>query len=144
MIRSFVLAGSLVLIAASAATGEDGSDAITHADCTKPQHAQMIINHCSSLKFQTADKALSEVYERALATIKGAGNKARLEAAESTFLQYRSAQCALEAGMHDHGSVYSMVYTTCARLLTEARTKELQTFLDCSLSADLSRCDTDK
>jgi uncharacterized protein YecT (DUF1311 family) len=129
MIRTALLAVAIVLL-----SGQARADVITNADCTKPQHAQMIINHCASLDFQAADKKLSDVYEKTRAALQQyKSDKTRFEAAEQAWLQYRGAQCAYEAGMYTGGSLYSMVYTTCAKRLTDARIKEQRSFLACHL-----------
>ena len=129
MIRSALLAIPVVLLSAPIR-----ADVITDADCTKPQHAQMIINHCTSLKFKAADEKLNAVTQQTLAALQQYKNdKTRFEAAEQAWLQYRDTQCAYEAGMYDGGSLYSMVHSLCAKRLTEARTKELQTNLTCHL-----------
>jgi len=36
--------------------------------------------------------------------------------------------------------MWSAVYMTCARLLTEARIAQLETYLDCDLRTDESKC----
>jgi uncharacterized protein YecT (DUF1311 family) len=129
MIRSALLALAIALSAAPAR-----ADVITDADCTKPQHAQMIINHCASLEFKAADEKLSAVYEKTRAALQQYKNdETRFEAAEQAWLRYRDTQCRYEAGMYDGGSLYSAVYTTCAKRLTDARIKELQTYLTCHL-----------
>ena len=113
---------------------------ITDADCSQPQHAQRIINHCSGLQFKAADEKLTVLFEKTLAALNDEKNRERLKTSQDAWLHYRDAQCAMKAGLHDHGSVYSMIYTTCARLLTEARITELQSFLDCDLGSDPAKC----
>ena len=129
MIRSALLAMPIVLLSAPLR-----AEVITDADCTKPQHAQMIINHCASLDFKAADEKLSVVYEKTRTALQQYKNdKTRFEAAEQAWLRYRDTQCGYEACMYDGGSLYSAVYTTCAKRLTDARIKELQTYLACHL-----------
>ena len=130
MIRPVLLAIPIVLLFVPAR-----ADVITDADCTKPQHAQMIINHCLGLEFKAADEKLSAVYERFLAAIDSADSRKRFEAAETVWLQWRDAQCAFEAGRHG-GSRASMAHSLCAIRLTEQRTKELQAYLACFKDAD--------
>ena len=129
MIRRALLAVAMVLL-----SGHARADVITDADCTKPQHAQKIINHCASLDFKAADAKLSDVYEKTRAALQQyKSDKTRFEVAEQAWLQYRGTQCAYEAGMYDGGSLYSMVYTTCAKRLTDARIKELRSYLACHM-----------
>ena len=130
MIRSILLASVLAFAAARA-------DVITSADCTKPQHAQMIINHCTSLKFQAADAELRAVYERSLAAIDNPPSRARFAAAQTAWHQFRDAQCAFEAGRYG-GSRYSMAHSLCALSLTEQRTKKLGDDLACW--QDIEKC----
>ena len=133
--RLSAFALSLVFVCAPAF-----ADPITDADCSQPQHAQRIINHCSSLQFKAADERLTALYEKTLAALDDEKNRERLKTSQDAWQQYRDAQCAMKAGLHDHGSVYSMIYTTCARLSTEARISELQSFLDCDLGTDPAKC----
>ena len=116
------------------------ADPITDADCTQPQHAQRIINHCSSAKFKAADERLTALYEKTGAALTDAGDRNRLKASQDAWTAYRSAQCALLAPPSRRGSMWSAVYTSCARLLTEARIVELQTYLFCDLRTDDAKC----
>jgi len=115
------------------------ADPITNADCTKPQHAQQIINHCSSVKFKVTDERLTALYEKTLAAM-NADERSYLKISQDAWSQYRSAQCALEAPPGRRGSMWSAVYTTCARLLTEARIGQLETYLYCDLRTDDAKC----
>ena len=108
-----------------------GADGITDADCTKPQHAQMIINHCSGLQFREADKQLTAVYERTLAALTDPAARDRLKEAEDAFVKNRAETCAAQSHIQSHGSIHSMQYTVCARELTEARSRALQAHLVC-------------
>jgi uncharacterized protein YecT (DUF1311 family) len=116
------------------------ADPIGEVDCSQPQHAQRIVNHCSSVKFKEADGRLTALFEKVLAALPDEGDRARLKAAEDAWLQYRSAQCVFEAPPSRRGSMWSAVYTTCARHLTEAHIAQLQSTLDCTLHSGENRC----
>jgi uncharacterized protein YecT (DUF1311 family) len=115
------------------------ADPITDADCTKPQHAQRIINHCSSVKFKATDERLTALYEKTLAAM-NADERSYLKTSQDAWSRYRAAQCALEAPPSRRGSMWSAVYTTCTRLLTEARIVQLETYLYCDLRTDDAMC----
>ena len=125
----------LVLVCSSSC-----ADPIADADCTQPQHAQQIINHCSSVRFKAADERLTALYEKTGAALTDAAGQNRLKASQDAWTAYRSAQCTLLAPPSRRGSMWSAVYTTCARLLTEARIVELQTYLYCDLRTDDAKC----
>jgi uncharacterized protein YecT (DUF1311 family) len=130
MIRPALLAIAIMLLSVPAR-----ADAITGADCSKPQGAQRIINHCLGLKFKAEDERLSAVYEAALAALGRAEDKTRLQGAETLWLQFRDAQCGFEAGRHG-GSSFSMFHSLCAIRLTNARSEELRNYTACSLGQD--------
>ena len=97
---AFVLASTFVAAPA---------DPIADADCTQPQHAQRIINHCSSVKYKAADERLTALYEKTVAALTDAADRNRLKASQDAWTEYRSAQCALLAPPSRRGSMWSAV-----------------------------------
>jgi len=120
--------------------GPAPADPVADADCSQPQKAQRIINHCSSLKYQTAQERLNVVYHHTLAALADSGDRDGLKASQSAWAAYRDAQCRLEAPPNRRGSMWSTVYTGCARQLTEERIAQLEFYLNCTLRADESKC----
>lgn len=116
------------------------ADPIADADCSIPQHAQRIINHCASLKLQEMDKQLAGLYQELLAAMPDQLDRARLQAAENAWLHYREAQCAFEAPSGRQGSLSSLMYTSCARDLTEMRINQLRRYLECRVRQEPDAC----
>lgn len=134
------MAARSVVTSVAAAAIAFGATAAADPDCSQPQHAQRIINHCSSLAYQAADRRLTALVREVRAALRDSGDAGRLDASQAAWVAYRDAQCRLEAPPSRRGSMWSMLYTICARLLTEARTQELQHYLACDLRSDESAC----
>ena len=132
---ALLTAAACFLVAAEAAF----ADPVADIDCTKPQHAQQLINHCSSVKFKEADERLTALYEKTFAATSG-DVQGYLKTSQDAWTQYRAAQCSMIAPPSRRGSIWSAVYTTCARVLTEARIVELSSFLYCDLRTDDAKC----
>jgi uncharacterized protein YecT (DUF1311 family) len=130
MIRSFVLAIPLVLLAASAAAGD--ADAI---DCNNAM-TQNDMNICADKDYQAADKKLNDVYRKVAAALDDANYKAKLKSAEKAWIQYRDTECTFEVAQNEGGTIYPMEYSGCITRLTGARTKELQAYLACFKDAE--------
>jgi uncharacterized protein YecT (DUF1311 family) len=125
MIRSLILALPLVLVAAPAAD----------IDCNNAMD-QNTMNMCADKDYQAADKKLNDVYGKVMAALDDAGYKAKLKTAQRAWIQYRDTECTFEVAENEGGSIYPLVYSGCLTRLTNARTKELQTYLDCFKDAD--------
>ncbi|MGC9953534.1 MAG: lysozyme inhibitor LprI family protein [Rhizomicrobium sp.] len=130
MIRPLVLAIPLVLLAASATAG-DADD----VDCNNAM-TQMDMNFCADKDYQAADNKLNDVYRKVMKALDDKAYQAKLKTAEKAWIQYRDAQCTFEDAQNEGGSIYPMEYSGCITRLTDARTKELQTYLDCWKNAD--------
>jgi uncharacterized protein YecT (DUF1311 family) len=126
MIRSFILAIPLVLVAAAAAAAD--------IDC-KNAMDQNTMNMCADKDYQAADKRLNDVYAKLMSALDDA-NKAKLKVAEKAWIQYRDAECTFETAENEGGSIHPLVYAGCLTRLTDAHAKELQTYLTCWKNAD--------
>jgi uncharacterized protein YecT (DUF1311 family) len=123
MLRSLVLSLPLVLVSASAAD----------IDCNNAMD-QSSMNMCADKDYQAADKKLNEIYRKVAAAQEG--DTAKLKAAQRAWIQYRDTECIFEVAENEGGSIYPLVYSGCLTRLTNARTKELQTYLTCFKDAD--------
>ena len=130
MIRSFVLAIPLVLVAASATAGEADD-----VDCNKAV-TQNDMNICADKDYQAADKKLNDVYRKVAAALGDKATQAKLKTAEKAWIQYRDTECTFEVAENEGGTIYALVYAGCVTRLTDARTKELQAYLACFKDAD--------
>lgn len=130
MFRVVFFALPLVLFAA-AASADDADD----IDCDNAT-TQIDMNICADKDYQTADRKLNDVYRKVMTALGDAGYRAKLKTAEKAWIQYRDTECTFEAAQNEGGSIYPMEYSSCVTRLTGARTKELQTYLDCWKNAD--------
>jgi len=129
-----------LIVFAAVVTAAGYADPASDIDCSQPQKAQQLINHCSSEHFREADAALAALVEKIRTAMPDDADRDRLTASEQAWLTYRSAQCALEVPPTRRGSMSSMMYTSCARALTEARMAQLQDFLDCHVTWQEGKC----
>ena len=125
MIRSLILALPLVLFAASAAD----------IDCNKAMD-QNTMNMCADKDYQAADRKLNDIYRKVTTALDDAKLQAKLKTAQRAWIQYRDTECTFEVAENEGGSIYPLVYSGCLTRLTNARTKELQTYFTCWKNAD--------
>jgi uncharacterized protein YecT (DUF1311 family) len=125
MIRSLILALPLVIFAASAAD-INCAKAITQTD----------MNMCADKEYQAADKKLNDIYRQLTAALDDAQLQAKLKVAQRAWIQYRDTECTFEVVENEGGSIYPMEYSGCTTRLTNARTKELQSYLACFKDAE--------
>ena len=86
---------------------------------------QLDMNFCADRQFKSADAELNRVYNR-LASKLEADARAKLKAAESSWLKYRDSNCDYEASAYEGGSMQPMVYSFCLERMTKSRTNELR------------------
>ena len=125
-LSALLLATSLLAVAAPAqrrAAKNPCDDARTQAE----------MNVCADRQFKAADAALNRVYNQLAAKL-DADARAKLKAAEVSWLKYRDDNCDYEAAAFEGGSMQPMIYSYCLERMTRARTTELRAQL-----ADLDR-----
>ena len=87
--------------------------------------SQAEMNVCAEERFRAADVALNRVYGQLAAKEEG-DSRAKLKAAEVSWLKYRDDNCAYEAAGFEGGSMQPLVYFSCRERMTKARTNELR------------------
>ena len=87
--------------------------------------SQSEMNICADKKFKAADAALNRVYGQ-LGSKLEAGARAKLKAAEVSWLKYRDDNCGYEAAQFEGGSMRPLIYSSCLERMTKARTAELR------------------
>ena len=86
---------------------------------------QSAMNMCAARKFKEADAALNRVYNQLAAKLE-ADARAKLKAAEVSWLKYRDDNCEYEAAPFDGGSMQPLIRSSCLERMTKARTEELR------------------
>ena len=90
--------------------------------------AQQELNLCASQAFQKADAELNKLY-RQLMRDAGAGERAKLRAAQLAWLKFRDAHCEYAASGNEGGSIYPMVYGFCRAAVTRERSRQFSDIL---------------
>ena len=120
----------IVIAAAAALVLASGAQAQV-MNCDKAS-TQTDMNLCAGQAYRKSDAALNTAYRDVMARLKDDKNgTTQLQAAQKAWLSFRDAECAFSAGGVIGGSGYPMVLSMCLDRLTQARTKELQTYLKC-------------
>ena len=85
------------------------------------------MNVCTYEKFKAADAELNRVYNRLASMLKeDEAQRARLKAAEVSWVKYRDDNCDYEASAYEGGSIKPTIHNTCLERMTKARTSELR------------------
>jgi uncharacterized protein YecT (DUF1311 family) len=87
--------------------------------------SQSEMNICADKQFKAADAVLNRVYNQ-LASKLEADARAKLKAAEVSWLKYRDDNCDYEAAAFEGGSMQPLIYSSCLERMTKARTAELR------------------
>ncbi len=90
---------------------------------------QQQMNRQAHEEFVQADKKLNQVYRQLLPKLQKA-EKDRLVEAQLLWIKYRDANAEARAEANQGGSLYPLIYDGSRRRTTEARTQELQEWLD--------------
>lgn len=93
-------------------------------DCSNPQ-TQQEMNQCAAQGYETADRELKTMYEQMHTQMSNA-SRSQLETAQEEWIEFRSAECRLEAKPNEGGSMYPTVYYRCMERITRDRMKQLQ------------------
>ena len=126
--KKFLCAGALcVLLLACAGVGV-AQGAATQDEREDPcpgERTQAELNQCASRAFQRADAELNKLYQQLMKDA-GAGERAKLRAAQLAWLKFRDAHCEYEAFGNTGGSIYPMVYGFCLAEVTKERAKQFR------------------
>ena len=89
------------------------------------ERTQAELNQCASRAFRRADAELNKLYQQLLKGA-GAGERAKLRAAQLAWIKFRDAHCEYEAFGNTGGSIYPMVYGFCLAEVTRGRVKQFR------------------
>ena len=129
-LRSALCAFALALSCAAAVAAQQQTPPPAQADeqdedpCPDAR-TQQDLNLCASRAFQKADADLNKLYQQLMKDA-GAGERAKLRAAQVAWLKFRDAHCEYEAFGNTGGSIYPMVYGFCLAEVTGERAKQFR------------------
>jgi len=118
------IAPALLLSCALLFTAASAQKRAAQNPCEDPQ-TQVELNLCADRKFKAADAELNRVYNQLAAKLE-AGGRAKLKAAEASWLKYRDDNCAYEEELYEGGSMQPLIYSSCLERMTKSRTTELR------------------
>lgn len=126
-----ILCVAIVLIA----TSFNSYDARAADHCGSLQ-TQSAMTACYQQATKVADQHLAGTYKKIMDRLSNnAGDD--LKSAQKAWVSYRSKECAFRASGVAGGSVHASVVAQCLADMARARTKELETVLNCK-EGDLS------
>jgi uncharacterized protein YecT (DUF1311 family) len=118
-VSAILLASALLAFAAAHAQKRE-----EQSPCEDAQ-TQAELNMCAGRKFKEADAELNRVYSQLTSKV-DAPYRAKLKAAEVSWLKYRDDNCDYETALYEGGTMRPMVYSFCLERMTKARTAELR------------------
>ena len=118
IVPAILIAAALLAAAAHAQKREEQSP------CADAQ-TQAELNVCAGRKFKEADAELNRVYNQLTSKVDSM-YRAKLKAAEVSWLKYRDDNCDYETALYEGGSMRPMVYSFCLERMTKARAAELR------------------
>ena len=98
--------------------------------------SQMELNQQAGAALQEADRKLNTAYTK-LRTRLSPESRARLQAAEEAWIQFRDKECAFIGSPTIGGSIHGMIVAQCQARLTLVRVKDIEAQLNCQ-EGDLS------
>jgi len=104
-------------------------------DCKNPI-TQMDMNICAGNDYQAADKMLNSAYAKLIAALDDAGLKAKLKAAQRSWISFRDKECIFETAGSEGGSIHPLEYAGCMNKLTKERTKAIEALAACQKNAE--------
>jgi uncharacterized protein YecT (DUF1311 family) len=93
---------------------------------------QLELTRCWNRVAEDAERRLAGSYNKVLGRIRQSGPdgaSALLQAAQTKWQAYRSAQCAITSKLYDGGSIESMQRASCRARLADHRRDELESML---------------
>ena len=126
-----------LMVAAAVAAMIAGGPAAEAKDCGD-ETTQGAMNKCVADQLKAADVTLNEAYQQIIHRLgDDAGTVKLLREAQRAWVDFRDKHCAFASSGVDGGSVYPFIHDSCLAEITEARNRQLDTFLHCE-EGDLS------
>ena len=98
------------------------------AACNRNEHGVFEDPACASEALAIADKELNIIYKRLVAQV-DAEAKTKLRASQRAWLAYRKSDAGLAYAIEGNGSAGRMVWANLSEQATQARIKELKSWL---------------
>jgi uncharacterized protein YecT (DUF1311 family) len=127
--RTFWTAVAAIAVISSAACARDSF--YPTQDCNSATN-QRDINQCAQDNFESADRALNDVYHRVMDELPDQGAKDQLRDSERAWISFRDRECSRQVGPREGGgSIWPMNLANCLEEKTAGRIRELRHSVDC-------------
>ena len=98
------------------------------ANCKDPI-TQTEMNQCAAADLKRADAQLNASYKK-LMTQLDANQKAEVKSIQLAWIKFKDLNCKFESSSAEGGSMQPLLRDTCLTQLTEARTKDLKSWIE--------------
>jgi len=101
-------------------------------ECDRNDQGQSGMNICADADFKASDARLNADYHEIMKRLSGdAIARKLLQEAQRAWIAFRDAECKFSSSGVEGGSIYPLVYSGCLQTLTDARVKQLGSYLKC-------------
>jgi uncharacterized protein YecT (DUF1311 family) len=96
------------------------------------RRSQAGMNICANEDYKAADAKLNKTYIEIMKRLSDdADGRKLLQAAQRSWIAFRDAECNFSTADSQGGSIHPMLVSGCLQGLTEARTEQLGSYLNC-------------
>jgi uncharacterized protein YecT (DUF1311 family) len=108
------------------------SSAAFAQECDRSDESQAGMNICANEDYKAADAKLNKTYSEIMKRLSDdADGRKLLQAAQRAWIAFRDAECNFSTADSQGGSIHPMLESGCLQGLTEARTEQLGSYLNC-------------
>jgi uncharacterized protein YecT (DUF1311 family) len=108
------------------------SSAAFAQECDRSDESPAGMNVCAHEDYEAADAKLNKTYGEIMKRLSDdAEGRKLLQAAQRAWIGFRDAECDFSTADSQGGSIHPMLMSGCLQGLTEARTKQLDGYLEC-------------
>ncbi|HEV2900283.1 MAG TPA: lysozyme inhibitor LprI family protein [Pseudaminobacter sp.] len=101
-------------------------------ECDRSDESQAGMNICANEDYKAADAKLNKTYSEIMKRLSDdADGRKLLQAAQRSWIAFRDAECNFSTADSQGGSIHPMLVSGCLQGLTEARTEQLGSYLNC-------------
>jgi uncharacterized protein YecT (DUF1311 family) len=125
-----ILIGVIVITSSFSAVSHPQEKKVSSSPCGE-YGTQAEANACARREYQKVEAEMNAVYDRLMTELASYGGKhqQKLRRAQTSWLQYRDANCESEASIYEGGSIRPAVYYSCLASVTRERARRLEEFL---------------
>ena len=101
-------------------------------DCAPTDDTQMCLNARAGAEYRAEDEKLNKAYGEIMKRLSDSPEVRKLlQTAQRAWIAFRDAECEFATNSSKGGSIYPMALLGCKLSLTQARTEQLNAYLNC-------------